>query len=69
MEVVIGILVILLFIWMFSGSKKCDVCKSAINRKHHKWKIDGRKHKVCPHCNALMRRKASREAFDQKFSD
>ena len=67
MEWVIGIIVILVVLALFSGPGSCDVCGQRIKRKYYTWRIDGKKQKLCPFCNSQMERKVSKEAFSKKF--
>jgi len=46
-----------------STSKKCGICGNLLKKTMYEWKIEGKKKKVCPHCNSSLERRQSREAM------
>jgi len=64
---VVGGVVVLAAIGSATKSQTCDVCGTAIKRKYHTWKLEGKNKKLCPNCNSQMERKVSKAAFDEKF--
>ena len=52
-----------IFVWACFTTRTCGLCGNVIKRTSYKWKIDGKKKKVCPHCNQRLEREQSRRAF------
>ncbi len=67
MEWIIGIIIVVLIIAVFSGSAKCDICNLPIKKKSYTYKIGGKKQTLCPKCNSQMEHKISKEAFKKRF--
>ena len=63
MEIVIGVVVLIVLAALFSKPSSCTVCDTSIKRTYYKWRLDGKKHFLCPNCNRSMERKQSREAM------
>jgi hypothetical protein len=42
--------------------KRCEVCGNFLERKKYFWDIDGKKKRVCSHCNQTFMRRQSRAA-------
>jgi len=42
--------------------KRCGICGNFLERKKYFWNIDGKKKRVCSHCNQTFMRRQSREA-------
>jgi hypothetical protein len=42
--------------------KRCAVCSNFLERKKYFWNIDGKKKRVCSHCNQTFMRRQSRAA-------
>ena len=42
--------------------KRCGVCGNFLERKKYFWNIEGRKIRVCSHCNQTFMRRQSRSA-------
>lgn len=51
------------FAWAWFTTKTCTLCGNVIKRTSYKWKIHGKKKRVCPHCNQRLEREQSRRAF------
>ncbi len=68
MQWVIGIVILVVVILIFSKGNSCGICNLPIKKKYYEWKIAGKKQKLCPKCNSQMERKVSKEAFKNKFS-
>lgn len=49
--------------WGFWKSRSCQICGNSIKRSSYTWTIDGKKKRVCPHCNQQLERQQSRNAF------
>ena len=50
-------------IWAIYASRPCAICGNSIKRTAYTWQIDGKKQRVCPHCNQRLEREQSRRAF------
>lgn len=57
-----------LFVCMVIGSmpKKCYVCNNPLSKHVFNWDLDGRKRRVCSHCNQSLQRKNSHDAMRQR---
>jgi len=42
--------------------KRCEVCGNFLERKKYFWNIEGKKKRVCSHCNQTFMRRQSRAA-------
>ena len=42
--------------------KRCEVCGNYLERKKYFWNIEGKKKRVCSHCNQTFMRRQSRAA-------
>jgi hypothetical protein len=42
--------------------KRCEVCGNVLERKKYFWTIEGKKKRVCSHCNQTFMRRQSRAA-------
>jgi hypothetical protein len=61
--VIVGLLLALGAIGAALNPSRCTVCGNQLKRKYHTWKIDGRTHRLCPHCNSSMERHQSKAAM------
>lgn len=60
---------IILFIIITSArTKKCTVCNVPIKRLYYTWKVEGKKHRMCPKCNTQMERRVSKQTFNKKIT-
>ena len=59
---------VFLFVCMVVGSmpQKCYVCKNPLSKHVFNWDLDGRKRRVCSHCNQSLQRKNSRDAMRER---
>jgi hypothetical protein len=65
-----GIAILVLFVivmWSISAfrNSSCSLCGTELKRKVYFWKIDNKKHRVCPNCNRSLERKASKTAISK----
>ena len=67
MEWLIGLVVLFILAAIFGGPGRCDVCRAPIKKAYYTWKLEGKKQKLCPHCNAQMERRISKQAFKNRF--
>jgi hypothetical protein len=44
-------------------TKRCQTCGKAIKDHHYKWRIEGKKVRVCPRCNGQLERRAGLMKF------
>ena len=62
------ILAVLLVVGLVAAiNSKCDICETPIKKKSYSWKIDGKRHTLCPNCNRRMESRQSAKAFKRKF--
>lgn len=61
----LGLFVLLIVGAAFASPSRCTVCGNPIKRKYYTWTLDGKKHRLCPHCNSSMERKRSRDAISR----
>ncbi len=60
---------ILLFFWIVKiiwkawQTRPCEMCGNQIRKIAYNWVIDGKRKRVCPHCNQRLEREQSRRAF------
>ena len=52
-----GFLLLMLF-----RKKRCEACNNQIEKKSYIWEIDGKKRRVCVHCNQTFSRRNSSRA-------
>lgn len=64
--VIIGVIA-LVILGALTRPRKCDVCGAEFKKKHYRWRMNGKKLKLCPRCNSQMERKVSRQAFKRRF--
>lgn len=67
---VIGVAVILVAAAIANkkAPKNCDICGVRIVNKYHIWtSVEGTEQKVCPQCNANIKRRKSAAAMKKKF--
>jgi ribosome-binding protein aMBF1 (putative translation factor) len=62
--VIIGMLFVLAVV---ASPGRCSICNVPIKKKYYKWRIDGKKSRLCPKCNGQMERKVSRDAFKSRY--
>ena len=67
MEFIIAVLVLWLLSKMFSKPARCDICGTPFKRVYHNWEIDGKKKKLCPHCNSRLERDVSKRRYNNYF--
>ena len=67
MEWIIGIIILLVIVGMFSKPTSCDVCGLEFKKKYFEWTIDGKKQFLCPKCNTQMENTVSRDSFRGRF--
>src|SRR4051794_8654904 len=61
--VAVGALILLALIGPALTPTRCTVCSNPLRRKFYTWRIDGKKHRLCPTCNASMERQQSKAAM------
>jgi hypothetical protein len=59
---VIGIVFLGLLLLYAMRRKRCAVCSNLLERKKYFWTIEGKKKRVCSHCNQTFMRRQSRAA-------
>jgi hypothetical protein len=63
MWVSLGIAAVLGLNLLRTRPSRCSMCRNPLRRTTYKWKIDGRRRYLCPHCNQRMERQQSADAF------
>ncbi len=45
--------------------RRCNICGNVLKRSTYVWRIDGKKTRVCPHCNSSLERRQSRRGMSR----
>jgi hypothetical protein len=63
--VIVSILLVLGAVGAAMNSLRCTICGNQLKRKYYTWKLDGKRHRLCPHCNSSVERHQSTAAMRQ----
>ncbi len=61
---VLAFLILMTLYGLTLPGTKCEVCGNPLRNSRATWKIEGKKHRVCRHCNERLERKQSRKGID-----
>jgi hypothetical protein len=58
-----AIVAVVAVVGFFNRPTRCQVCSNPLGRSVNVWTIDGKKQRLCSHCNQTMQRRQSSEAM------
>jgi hypothetical protein len=54
---------VLCFIGVLLKPTRCQICNNLLGRNKYEWELEGKRKRVCAHCNQNLQRKNSRDAM------